>query len=158
MALNDYAYYSTQTGLIENVILIEDNVAPTLVWPEGYAIIDIPDGGIAGKWSMCGAGWSYINGQFVEPSNPFATAVLTANISSTDTVIPVDSTDTFYSSGYLGVGSEIMQYDAITPNSIIVAARGVNGTTAVDHLAGVIVQSSQTMSNAQPQTTGTQNL
>jgi hypothetical protein len=33
MALNNYAYYSTQTGLIENVILIEDNVAPTLVWP-----------------------------------------------------------------------------------------------------------------------------
>lgn len=70
MALNDYAYYNTTTGLIENVIWCDDAVAPTLVWPEGYAIVDIPDGGIYGEWSACGIGWSYINGQFVEPPNP----------------------------------------------------------------------------------------
>jgi hypothetical protein len=70
MALNDFAYYSTQTGLIENVLLVETDVAPTLVWPDGYAIVDIPDGGIAGEWSMCGIGWSYIDGQFVEPPPP----------------------------------------------------------------------------------------
>jgi hypothetical protein len=158
MALNDYAYYSTQTGLIENVLWIEDAVAPTLVWPTGYAIVDIPDGGIAGKWSMCGIGWSYINGQFVEPPNPTAKATLTANISSTDTVIPVDSTDTFYSSGYLTVDSEIMSYSGITTNSIIVSARGVNGTIAVEHLSGVQANSSQVMPKPQPQTTGSQNL
>ena len=68
--LNDYAYYNTETGLIENVIYCDDEVAPTLVWPEGYAIVDIPTGGLAGEWSMCGIGWSYINGQFVEPPKP----------------------------------------------------------------------------------------
>ena len=72
MALNDYAYYSLETGLIENVLLIEDEVVPTLVDfpPAGYAIVDIPTGGISGEWSMCGIGWSYINGQFVEPPKP----------------------------------------------------------------------------------------
>lgn len=70
MALNDYAYYNVSTGLIENVIWIEDEVAPTLEWPEGYAIVDIPPGGISGEWSMCGIGWSYIDGQFVEPPKP----------------------------------------------------------------------------------------
>lgn len=70
MALNDYAYYNIETGLIENVIWVEDEVAPTLAWPEGYAIVDIPTGGVAGEWSMCGIGWSYINGQFVEPPKP----------------------------------------------------------------------------------------
>jgi hypothetical protein len=70
MTLNDYAYYNTSTGLIENVIWIEDDVAPTLGWPEGYAIVDIPTDGVAGEWSMCGIGWSYINGQFVEPPKP----------------------------------------------------------------------------------------
>lgn len=69
MSLNNYAYFNTSTGLIENVIYVEDAVAPTLVWPEGYAIVDIPDG-LAGEWSMCGIGWSYINGQFVEPPKP----------------------------------------------------------------------------------------
>ena len=70
MALNDYAYYNTTTGLIENVILVEDSVVPTLVWPEGYAVVDIPSEGVAGEWSMCGIGWSYIGGQFVEPPAP----------------------------------------------------------------------------------------
>jgi|688.fasta_scaffold1859866_1 hypothetical protein len=70
MTLNDYAYYNTQTGLIENVIYCDDEVAPTLVWPEGYAIVDIPTGGVPGEWSTCGIGWFYINGQFVEPPEP----------------------------------------------------------------------------------------
>lgn len=70
MALNDFAYYNIETGLIENVLWIEDFAAPTLEWPEGYAIVDLPDGGIAGTWSMCGIGWSYIDGQFVEPPEP----------------------------------------------------------------------------------------
>jgi len=78
MILNYYAYYNTQTGLIENVLLCDDEVAPTLVWPEGYAIVDIPTGGISGEWSMCGIGWSYINGQFVEPPKPAEPIVETA--------------------------------------------------------------------------------
>lgn len=69
MALNDYAYYNTSTGLIENVLLIDDAVAPTLTWPDGYAIVVIPPG-TSGTWSMCGIGWSYIDGQFVEPPQP----------------------------------------------------------------------------------------
>ena len=70
MALNDYAYYRQNDGYIENVIYIDDAVAPTLVWPDGYAIVDIPEGGVAGEWTTCGVGWSYINGQFVEPPKP----------------------------------------------------------------------------------------
>jgi len=72
MALNDYAYYNKTTGLIENVILLDSDDIGTLINfpPENYDIVDIPTGGIAGAWSMCGIGWSYINGQFVEPPEP----------------------------------------------------------------------------------------
>lgn len=70
MALNNYAYYNTGTGLIENIILCDDAVAPTLTWPDGYAIAVLPAAGVAGQWSMCGIGWSYVNGQFVEPPSP----------------------------------------------------------------------------------------
>jgi hypothetical protein len=72
MALNDYAYYNKTTGLIENVIWLDTDTIDTLVDfpPEGFAIVDIPTGGVAGAWSMCGIGWSYINGQFVEPPEP----------------------------------------------------------------------------------------
>lgn len=72
MALNNYAYYKIDTGLIENVIWLDDDELPNLINfpPEGYAIVDIPSEGIAGKWSMCGAGWSYIDGQFIEPPEP----------------------------------------------------------------------------------------
>lgn len=69
MALNDYAYYNKTTGLIENVIWLDSDAIDTLVDfpPENYGIVDIPTDGIAGAYSMCGIGWSYINGQFVEP-------------------------------------------------------------------------------------------
>lgn len=72
MALNDYAYYNTTTGLIENVIWLDSEHIDQLIDfpPQGYAIVDIPTGGIEGKWSMCGIGWSYIDGQFVEPPQP----------------------------------------------------------------------------------------
>lgn len=71
MAINDYAYYNLETGLIENVIWLDSEAIPSLVDfpPAGYAIVSIPDG-LAGTWSMCGIGWSYINGQFIEPPQP----------------------------------------------------------------------------------------
>lgn len=144
MALNDYAYYNTTTGLIENVIWIEDDVAPTLTWPDGYAIVDIPTGGVAGVWSMCGIGWSYINGQFVEPPyNPIAASVLTANINATDNTIPVISTIGFAPSGSLVVGQEIMSYSGISGTAITGVARGLNNTEAVEHAKGDIAQSFQ---------------
>lgn len=83
MALNNFAYYNISTELIENVIYIENEIAPTLQWPAGYAIVDIPDG-LAGTWSMCGIGWRYINGQFVEPPEP------PAPVPPPDPVDPVD--------------------------------------------------------------------
>lgn len=72
MALNDYAYYNKETGLIENVIWLDDEHLDALIDfpPQGYAIVDIPAGGILGEWSSCGIGWSYIDGQFVEPPAP----------------------------------------------------------------------------------------
>ena len=68
MALTDWAVYRLDTGLIENIIWFD---ADTAVWtpPEGFGMIDIPDN-TAGIYSMCGIGWSYINGQFVEPPQP----------------------------------------------------------------------------------------
>lgn len=69
MSLNNYAYYAVSTGLIENVLWIEDAVAPTLEWPEGYAIVDIPND-LSGEYSMCGIGWTYIGGEFIEPPMP----------------------------------------------------------------------------------------
>jgi len=70
--LNDYAYYNKTTGLIENVIWLDSDAIDTLVDfpPENYGIVDIPTGGIAGTWSMCGVGWSYVDEQFVEPPEP----------------------------------------------------------------------------------------
>lgn len=72
MALNDYAYYNKATGLIENVVWLDDSAVDTLLDfpPEGYALVDLPTEGIAGEYSMCGIGWSYIGGQFIEPPAP----------------------------------------------------------------------------------------
>lgn len=150
MALNDYAYYRTADGYIENVIWVEDDVAPTLTWPDGYAIADIPTGGIAGKWSMCSIGWSYVGGQFVEPPNPNAQSALSAGINATDTTISLDSTDTFYTSGYLLVGDEWMSYSGVSGNSLTGVVRALYNTTAESHIAGEVARSSQVLGEALP--------
>lgn len=144
MALNDYAYYNTATGLIENVVWIEDDVAPTLTWPDGYAIVDIPTGGVTGSWSMCGIGWSYVNGQFVEPPyNPIAASILAADISATDDVVPVASTLGFAPSGNLSIDQEIMSYSGVSGANLTGVVRGLNNTKAAPHVQGSIAQSFQ---------------
>jgi hypothetical protein len=72
MTLRNYAYYSVDTGFIENVVLIDDAIIDSLPdFPaQGFAIIEIPEEGISGEWNMCGIGWSYVDGQFVEPPKP----------------------------------------------------------------------------------------
>lgn len=69
MSLKNYAYYNKVTGMIENVILIEDTVFPTLSWSEDYSAVEI-NANLEGEWSTCGIGWSYIDGMFVEPPKP----------------------------------------------------------------------------------------
>lgn len=71
MALNDFAVYNIETGLIDNVVWLDDTQIGSLVDfpPVGYALVDLPTD-LRGEWSMCGIGWSYVNGQFVEPPKP----------------------------------------------------------------------------------------
>lgn len=69
MTPKNYIYYNINSGLIENVIYVSDDVASQLTWPDGYAIAVLPNG-LCGEWSTCGAGWSYIDGQFIEPPMP----------------------------------------------------------------------------------------
>jgi len=72
MTLHNYAYYSVETGLVENVVLIDDAIVDSLPdFPaQGFAIAVIPEEGVSGEWSACGIGWSYLEGQFVEPPKP----------------------------------------------------------------------------------------
>lgn len=97
MTEKNYAYYNTTTGLIDNVIwvspevvmlgsLVErtvelldedgnpftqiESIRMPLVFPEGYAIVEIPEPAPGGEWSTCGVGWSYLGGKFIEPPMP----------------------------------------------------------------------------------------
>lgn len=70
MALTDWAIYRLSDGYIENVILLDAETSKYTP-NEGYGLVSIPnDGSLNGEWSMCGIGWSYINGVFVEPQKP----------------------------------------------------------------------------------------
>lgn len=157
MALTDWAVYRLDDGFIDNVIWFD---ADTAQWtpPEGHGMVDIPgNGSYAGKWSMCGIGWSYINGQFVEPPNPNAETTLTANVTATDTTLPVVDATTFFPSGYLLIDKEWVTYTGTTPTSFTGVTRGVNGTTAAAYLSGTTVQYFSVASN-QPVAEGVQTL
>lgn len=66
--MKNYAWINTKTNLVENTILYDGNSEISL--PDGVFLIEYPNEGIQGSWSMMGIGWSYINGEFVEPPKP----------------------------------------------------------------------------------------
>jgi len=65
--MKNFAWINTDNNLVENVIYY-DGVTP-IELPSNVKLIEMPDGHI-GSWSALGIGWSYINGQFVEPPEP----------------------------------------------------------------------------------------
>lgn len=70
MALKNYAIYDLGTGLIDNVIYLDDEHIPDLIgFPaQSFGFVELPV--LSGEWSTCGIGWSYVDGQFVEPPKP----------------------------------------------------------------------------------------
>jgi hypothetical protein len=64
---------------------------------------------------------------------------LSGNITATDTTITLTSTAGIGTNGFVLIGSETVQYGAISGNQLINCFRGQNGTTAASHLSGVSV-------------------
>jgi hypothetical protein len=62
-----YAWVNKTSYMVENIIAW-DGVSP-LAPPDNYEVAEIPED-LQGTWSSPGIGWSYINGQFVEPPAP----------------------------------------------------------------------------------------
>ena len=79
----------------------------------------------------------YVNRQSGQ-SNP-TSSVLTANISSTDTTITLNTVAGLPSAGFIQLGTETISYPNVSGNQLINCARGQNGTTAASHLTGVAV-------------------
>lgn len=67
--------------------------------------------------------------------NTAAPSVLTANITSTATTIPLVSTAGYAPHGRVRIESEEIEYTAVSGNSLIGAQRGIGGTIAAAHLA-----------------------
>lgn len=65
--MKSFAWVNTETNFIENMIAY-DGVTP-LELPSNVLLVEVPEDTV-GTWSPAGIGWSYINGQFVEPPEP----------------------------------------------------------------------------------------
>ena len=63
------------------------------------------------------------------------TAVLSSNISASDTTITVSDASQLAATGYIQLDSEIIYYANVNGNQLINCARGQANTTAVSHLA-----------------------
>jgi hypothetical protein len=62
------AYVNKITYLVENMV-VWDGVSP-LIAPDGFEYVETPSESVQGDWSLLGIGWTYINGEFIEPPNP----------------------------------------------------------------------------------------
>ena len=74
--------------------------------------------------------------------NPFATAfnTLSASITAAQQTVPLTSAASFPSSGgIILIGTEQMEYSAVTGNTLLGVNRGINGTTATAHSLGANV-------------------
>ena len=72
------------------------------------------------------------------------TTTLTASINSNSTLpIQVVSTSGFYTSGYLVLDTEIIQYTGVTPTSFTGITRGVAGSNGSNHTAGTPIGMAQ---------------
>ena len=79
----------------------------------------------------------YINRQSGQEN--LSDALLSANISSTDTTITLTSTSGLTSSGFIKLDNETISYPNVSGNQLINCARGQNGTTAAAHTANATV-------------------
>ena len=64
---------------------------------------------------------------------------LNGGISSSDTTITLSSTDGLSSTGYIQIGTEIINYTGKTPTQLQSCIRGQAGTTAAAHLTGASI-------------------
>jgi len=71
-------------------------------------------------------------------TNP-TTAVLTANVASTDTTIDVSDATVLASNGFINLETETIYYANVTDNQLINCARAQNGTTAASHVSATVV-------------------
>jgi hypothetical protein len=66
--MKTFAWINTETEFVENVIAYDGETEITL--PPNVMLIEMPEKGITGTWSMAGIGWKYMHGMFVEPPQP----------------------------------------------------------------------------------------
>jgi hypothetical protein len=75
----------------------------------------------------------YINRQSGQEN--LSDALLSANVSSSDTTITLTSTNNLASAGFIKIGTETISYPNVSGNQLLNCARGQNNTTAAAHLA-----------------------
>jgi hypothetical protein len=81
--MKNYAWINLADGVVENVICY-DGVTP-IELPQGIILVEYPNEGIVGSWSAMGPGWSYIDGQFVEPPQPQPEPVIPVSVNNQPT-------------------------------------------------------------------------
>jgi hypothetical protein len=67
------------------------------------------------------------------------TAVLSANINSTDTSITVNNSSLLASGGFIKIDNETIGYSNVVGNTLTNCYRGQNGTTAAAHVTNAVV-------------------
>jgi hypothetical protein len=70
--MKKFAWINTETEYVENIIVYDGETELTL--PPNTLLVEFPDEGIQGSWSMLSIGWKYMHGQFVEPPQPEPTS------------------------------------------------------------------------------------
>ena len=126
-------------GAASNYITIDTGVQSTSATAGGgntpaHAFFQLT---VGGDINIFGNGWGV--GAWVSQAPGAGSTTTTADITDTDTTIPVDDASAFAASGYVYIEAEWIQYAGKTSNSLTGCTRGFGETKPTYHLADRIV-------------------
>lgn len=159
----DFVTFSGAVGLGGNItdVILNSEFQITYISSDQYTIVssvaanslDTGSGGtqVVGAYQITTGQGSYTQnvgwgaGTWGGVTLGTATTSTTTSISSSDTVVTVNSTSGFTTTGNILVGAETITYSGLTSTTFTGCTRGVNGTgsgAAVAHASGTVVKQS----------------
>ena len=123
-------------GAASNYITIDTGVQSTSATAGGgntpaHAFFQLT---VGGDINIFGNGWGV--GAWVSQAPGAGSTTTTADITDTDTTIPVDDASAFAASGYVYIEAEWIQYAGKTGSSLTGCTRGIGDTMPTYHMSG----------------------
>jgi len=142
---NPTVIFSLNKGQVNSSYVLSSGHAPYITSNKTIQVLGAADSNESDKdWGFQAIDIKYYSSSYVTPFSPgnnygyttSTSTTTTSAVNATQTSIPVSSTSSFSSSGFIKIDNEIINYSSKTSSSFEGCRRGRAGTTPVSHNSG----------------------